>query len=309
MREMLSPPTSSPDLASPTVGSLRLGAYVLLADLAFLEQSIRSYYDHVADIVAIYDERAVSWNGRPLPIERCLAVVERLDTHRKVRYVPGNFHHARRAPLELETTERNAGIAAFGSRVDWVLQIDTDEVLGDPARFVASIEHAQAAGCDALEYPARWLYGHVGGDRYLERCRRTWGISAGFPGPVAVRAGTALRLARQCDVRTWRVDFRARNTDPAHPRGTPVDERIRSDEGIWHFSWVRSEAEMRAKAVISGHSDEFDWGAEIDRWVARCRHPRMTTLLTPVRRAPSIVGGPTWLRTTRVPLRVTAVTR
>jgi len=122
-----------------------------------------------------------------------------------------------------------------------------------------------------------------------------------------VKAATELRLARQCDVPTWRADFRFRNTDPAHPRDVPVDEIVGPDDGIWHFSWIRSEAEMRAKAVSSGHVNEFDWTREIDRWLVRRRHPRLTTLLTPMRRSPATVGGPTWLRSAEVPERVLAI--
>ena len=58
---------------------------------------------------------------------------------------------------------------------------------------------------------------------------------------------------------------------------------------------------MRDKAASSGHVDEVNWGKEIDRWLERCRHPRLTTLLTPFRRRPPVVGPPTWLRTARVP--------
>jgi hypothetical protein len=97
------------------------------------------------------------------------------------------------------------------------------------------------------------------------------------------------------------VDFRRRNTDPAHPRHARVDEWVGEDQGIWHFSWVRSEQEMRDKAASSGHADEVDWGKEIDRWLERCRHPRLATLLTPVRGRPTVVGAPTWLRMARVP--------
>lgn len=277
---------------------------MLLGDPAYLEQSIRSYYDIVDHIFVVYDEEGVGWTGRELPLERCLSMVDGLDRDRKIERLPGNFYEPGVPPLTLETIERNTGLEALGGRADWVLQIDTDEVLANPALLVESIRRARAAGKSAVEFPARWLYGHVGGDKYLERCRRTWGIAAGFPGPVAVEAGTTLTLARQCDVPTWRVDFRRRNTDPAHPRDAQVDQRIRSGDGIWHFSWVRSEEEMRAKATTSGHLHDFDWGLEIDRWVSRCRHPYRTTLFTPARRAPSIVGGPTWLRSTRVPAAV-----
>jgi hypothetical protein len=293
------------DPLSSGVGDLRIGAYVLLADPAFLAQSIRSYYAVVDRIVVLYDEAGLSWSKRPLEIEPLLSVIDEIDVDHKVVRAPGDYHSADDQLLTIETAERNAGIAALGDGVDWILQIDSDEVLGNQRRFVESLLRADRAGMDALDYPARWLYGHVGGDRYLERCRRLWGITAGYPGPVAVRAGTTLTLARQCKVPTWHVDFRGRNTDPAHARDTRVDEQVRPEDAIWHFSWVRSEADMRAKSLTSGHAHEIDWHREIDRWLYRCRHPHLTTLLTPIRRSPDTVGAPTWLRSASVPVAVT----
>jgi hypothetical protein len=298
----IAPSADSPNGApSRPLRSLRLGAYLLLGDPAYLEQSVHSIYAIAERIVVVYDEAGLSWTNRPLPIGQCLSTVKDMDVKGKVTLLPGNFHNTGLAPLGAETLERNAGITELGDDVDWVVQIDTDEVLGNPARFVESIERAQAAGASALDYPARWLYGHVGGRLFLERCRRTWGISAGYPGPMAVRAGTRLRLARQCDAPIWRADFRRHNTDPAHPRDARVDELVRPADGIWHFSWVRCEVGMRNKATTSGHVDEVNWDKEIDRWLERCRHPRLTTLLTPIRRPPAVVGAPTWLRTSRVP--------
>ena len=46
---------------------MSIGAYVLLADPAFLASSLRSYYDMVDTIAIVYDESALSWTGKPLP--------------------------------------------------------------------------------------------------------------------------------------------------------------------------------------------------------------------------------------------------
>ncbi len=299
MTEFPSPAKAPPPPDGAT--SRRIGAYVLLADPAYLHDSLMSYYDIVDSIVIAFDQDSVSWTGEHLDLEPCVSIVERLDHEHKVEWLPGPFHDSGKSPMQLETIERNAAISAIGDSVDWVLQVDSDEVVASPSRLVESIGRADARGLSAVEFPARWLYGHVSGRCYLERCRRLWGVSGGFPGPVVVRANTELRFARQCDVPTWRVDFRVHNTDPAHPWHARVDESIDPSEGIWHFSWVRSEAEMRAKASTSGHASEIDWNTEIDRWLWRCRHPRLATLGTPFRRPPSVVGAPTWLRTVRLP--------
>ena len=283
---------------------MSIGAYVLLADPAFLASSLRSYYDMVDTIAIVYDESALSWTGKPLPLDDLLATVKEVDSASKCTYLPGNFHDPAMAPLDADTAQRRAGIAALNSSVDWILQIDTDEVLGSAARLEQAIRSAEQAGRAAVEFPARWIYAHVRDHLYLERCTRLWGICAGFPGPIAVRRGTELTLARQCDQPLWRVDFRRRNTDPAHPRDARVDGTVGPQDGIWHFSWVRSEREMRLKATTSGHVGDFDWSPEIDRWKRRQDHPWVTTLLTPLRSHPPVVGGPTWLRTVIVPDRL-----
>ncbi len=191
-----------------------------------------SYYDVVDTMVVAHDQDAISWTGERLDLEPCREIVERLDRDRKVRFLPGLFHGGDKPPLELETFERNAAVSALGDSVDWILQIDTDEVVASPSRLVESIARAEAHGLSAVEFPARWLYGHVGGRRYLERCRRLWGVSAGFPGPVAVRGRN--RAAPRPPVR--RARLAGRLPAPQHRPGPPVartgrrvDRSVRGD--------------------------------------------------------------------------------
>ena len=215
--------------------------------------------------------------------------------------LPGNFHDTGLSPLEAETFERNAGLAAPATTSTGSCRSTPTRCSGIPGRFVEAIVRAQSEGKSALDYPSRWLYGHVGGQLYLERCRRIWGISAGYPGPMAVRPAPHSRWPASATCPPG--GSTSGGATPTRPilADAVVDELVRPDEGIWHFSWVRSEAEMRNKSTSSGHADDFNWGKEIDRWLGRCRHPRLTTLLTPVRRPPAVVGAPTWLRTARVP--------
>lgn len=281
--------------------SLRLGAYVMLGDPAFLEESVSSYYSLVDRIVASYDVDSIGWTGAPLKVEECLSRLRSLDVEGKVEELPGNFHSGNRDPMEADTYQRNVALGAVGVDVDWVLQLDTDEVLGSPRRLLQSLIRAHGAGCSALDYPARWLYCQVRGRWYLERSGRLWQPSASYPGPVAVKPGTLLRHARQCDGRSWHVDFRRRNTDPMRSVSTRIDEVVDPRSGIWHFSWVRSEEALRAKGKSSGHADAFDWSKATDELLRRRKHPVPTVLGTPLRRRPSDVGAPTWLRLSVAP--------
>jgi hypothetical protein len=272
----------------------------MLGDPAFLVESVGSYYDVVDKLVALYDREGIGWNGLKLPISECIEQLMSVDTRGKVVLLAGDFHSAALSPLEADTAERNAALEALGGEWDWILQLDTDEVLGSVDRLVASLRAADISGKTAVEYPARWLYCQIRGSWYLERCRRLFGISATYPGAVAVKPGLRMRLARQSDADLWRVDFRRRNTDVAHPRGVPVHQTVRRNEGIWHFSWVRELSAMQEKARVSGHASDFNWDDALERWALSSRRPFRTTILTPFRRRPNAVGGPTWLRPTLV---------
>jgi hypothetical protein len=202
--------------------------------------------------------------------------------------------------MECETLQRQAALGAAGEGAHWVLQLDSDEVVPEPSVLLGMVQRADSADADALHYPSRWLYARTRDGRFLERCTRWWRAAAGYPGPLAVRPGTVLRVARQCEGELFRVDFRASNTDPWHDDSTPVHATVQLDAGVLHFSWVRSEEELAAKAVVSGHRDDVDWAASIRKWRRRQRHPIVATSLTPLRRKGNT--DPSWLRLVRLPV-------
>ncbi|MCL1871571.1 MAG: hypothetical protein FWF90_14335 [Promicromonosporaceae bacterium] len=269
---------------------MRINAYVLAGDPNFLAASVLSYYDHVDRIVVSYDRNATSWTGTVLPVDECLGILKELDREGRCELAPGDFWRPGENPLESETIQRRAALAQASDGADWVLQLDTDEVVADPAAFLGALEHADAAGADALDYPSRWLYARTGpagrgAGLYLESSTRLWGPVAGYPGPLAVRAGTHLDLARQAHgAPLYRVDVRPQNTDPAHPRDAAVHEVVRTRSAVLHYSWVRSDDYMRRKLGWSGHAAEYSDPAIYQAWAWRSRHPLLTGLATPLRR-------------------------
>jgi hypothetical protein len=281
---------------SKEAGARGVSAYVLIADPSFLRASLLAYYPFVDRIVLSYDRNAVSWTGTPLPIRQCLDIVRDIDVDGKCVDVPGYFARPDHDPLDNDTYQRQAALDAASVDADWVVQLDTDEVMLDPAAFFRSLARADEAGAGGLDYPARWLYSRPAAGRYLEQTRRFWRIAASYPGPLAVRSGTRLKLARQADVPLYRVDFAPRNTDPWHPRDAVVDEVIAQDEAVMHFSWVRDPAAMLRKAGWSGHTEEMKRPAVYRRWAWRTRHPRITVAASLLRRQQ---GG--WYRLSQVP--------
>lgn len=263
----------------------RTAAYVLLADPSFLTASLRAYYDRVERIILSFDENGRSWTGTPIPVQECLDLVRSLDTEGKCVEAPGHFARLNRHPLDNDTYQRQRALDAASEGVDWVLQLDTDEVMLSPDKFFETLHTADSRGADGLEYPSRWLYSRVSPGRYLEASTRTGRPAASYPGPLAVRAHTALRHCRQADVPLYRVDLRPRNTDPAHHHLSIVHDVVAAEEAVLHFSWVRSPDVMRRKFGWSGHTAHYSDPKVYRDWVRRSRHPRRAVLSSPVRRA------------------------
>jgi len=262
---------------------MRITAYVLVADPAFLVPSVRAYYDRVDRIVLSYDRRAKSWTGSDVPVSDCLERLHALDVDGKCVDAPGDFFRPEFPPMDNDTNQRQHALDAASDDADWVLQLDTDEVMPNPARFFASLERAEATGASGLEYPSRWLHSRVGPGRYLEGCTRFWRSTASFPGPLAARAGTQLRHGRQLEGPLHRVDIRPWNTDAYHQWDAPVHEVVRAADAVVHYSWVRRDEAMRRKVRWSGHSEGFLARDEYALWRRRADHPRATALLAPLR--------------------------
>ncbi len=284
---------------------MKLTAYILAADPAWIEASVLSYYGWVDRIVVSYDGQGLGWTGVPIDVDQCLRRLRAIDRDGKLDYRPGHF--ARPAcfdrPFENDTHQRQVALDQARAGADWVLQLDTDEVIADAAVFRRCLAEADGAGLAAMNYPAIWLYARAAGRWYLEHCRRGWRRAAGYPGPLAVRADATVDHARRIagpDAAYFHVDVSARSTLLAFPNGIAVDRVIRADEAVFHFSWVRSEAWLRRKFSTWGHARDGDWASELNRWVRSSRHPIAATLYSQLGRG----DGKRPLRLVRVPAGV-----
>jgi GT2 family glycosyltransferase len=266
---------------------VRLNAYVLAGDPAWIVESIGSYYDLVDRIVVSYDRSFRSWGGHPLSVEESLRRIAAVDPEGKTVLLPGDHSDPGFAVMANETVQRQQALDAASEGADWVLQFDTDEIVASPRSLLDQLAVADGRAADALVFPLRTIYARTRSGRFLEHCGRFWTPQAGFPGPVAVRSGTTLSLARQAEgAPVHRVDVAPRNTDPAHPFGTPVHAVIPPDEAVLHMSWVRTERQMAEKRVVSGYADERNWTRDLRRWRWRARHPWLTAAGAPVKRDP-----------------------
>lgn len=249
----------------------RINAYVLAADPWWLEDSVESYYDLVGRIVVSYDEDGRSWTGTPLPVAECLDRLRAIDRDGKLDFRPGRFFHSERTALENDTAQRQIALDQASDGADWVIQLDTDEVVLDAGALLDAIDEAEVRGCDAVEYPARYLYARSPSGWMLESTRALWRRRAGYPGPVVIRPHVTLVHCRQAALPMLRVDMSPTNTDPAHARDVVVHRVVRPDQAILHYSWVRDDEYMVRKAAWSGHSDTYTSWLKDWRW--RTRHP------------------------------------
>lgn len=264
---------------------MRLNAYVLAGDPAWAGRSLSSYYHIVDRVIVSYDRHHRSWAGHPLDVEGALAALKAADPDGKIVELPGDHSDPERFILDVETEHRQAALDAASESTDWVLQLDTDEILLSPQTFTRHLEIAASRGARALDYPLRDFYQYVGRRRYLEHCGRFWTDQAAYPGPTAIQAGAALNHCRQSLVPLYRVDLAARNTDPAHPHDSLVHAVVPRDEAIAHMSWVRTDQQMLDKSKTSGYVAARDWDRDLRAWQWRRRHPWLTTLATPFGRA------------------------
>lgn len=260
---------------------LKVGAYVLAADPWWVENSILAYYDRVDHIVVSYDADHISWTGTELPVQECLDRIGAIDTEKKCIYAPGHYARLDHTPLANETFQRQRALDQASKGVDWVLQLDTDEVMVNPAVFFDCLAEAHSRATRAMEFPSRYLYSRAGDGRYLEASTRWWRLRSNYPAPMAVRSDSVLVYCRQLAAPTFRVDFRANNTEPRRPYDEVVHRVVAPEEGILHYSWIRDDEYMRRKAAWSGHTDEYSEPTWLRRWRWRSERPALAVAATP----------------------------
>lgn len=239
---------------------MRLSAYILAADPAWIEASVLSYYDFVQEIIVSYDQNSKGWTGAPVPVEECLSRLRAIDHDQKMRFCPGDYGHFHDAPMNGETYQRQCSIAAT-SGADWVLQIDTDEILPKPSRLVEMLEYAERQDIPAVEWPMRVFFQRLGDGRFLEVCQSEADGHYEYPGPIAVRPGVKLIGARRTDGKFVRgVVAGDRYSLQVKRPPEPNEHRFegcRDEDAILHFSWVRTPGEIRSKIASWGHNEGF----------------------------------------------------
>lgn len=237
---------------------MKVNAYLLLADPTWLRTSVSMYYDRVDRIVASYDASSRGWTGAQVRTEECLAALRSIDRDGKVDFRPGDFVRTDISPLEAETIQRQAALDVASDGADWVLQLDTDEVLPSFEPLATMMHRADELGIPAVEWPMRVLYRALRGEAYLQVIDDPEHLHFDYPGAVLVRSGTRLSTARRADGRYIRpvVEGHARSLQVSRP--AEADEvrlqGIAAEEAIWHNSWARPIGQTVHKISSWGHN-------------------------------------------------------
>lgn len=237
---------------------VKVNAYVLLADPTWIRTSVTAYYDHVDTIVASYDESSRGWTGRPIDVERCIEALRSVDPAGKIRFVTGRYSMPGH-PLVADTAQRQEALDLASEDADWVLQLDTDEVLPSPEALIHMLRRADELSVPAVEWPMRVLYRALRHGGYLQVMDSREHVHFDYPGPVAVRSGTRLTSARRTSTSFLRPavsghDRSIQVTRDAEPGEIRVTG-LRLDEAIWHNSWARPHRQTLRKVRTWGHSE------------------------------------------------------
>ncbi|WP_194397267.1 hypothetical protein [Microbacterium atlanticum] len=235
----------------------RIGAYILPADVVWLEKTLGRYYGLVDVIVVPVPVDGRGWTGAPIPVDAALAVIDRVDERRIARRLEGRWTDEAN-PMRADTAQRQAALDALADEVDWVIQLDNDELLPDTAALLGAIDEAERRGLDAVEWPMRVLYRRT--------TRRVWEVVGSrleprydFPGAVAVRPKVRLTDARRVEGSFLRPVVRGDSSSLQLTRPAEDGEHrwisLPPEAAVIHNSWARRPHEIRQKTRSWGHAN------------------------------------------------------
>jgi hypothetical protein len=237
---------------------VRVHAYVLAADPTWLRTSVLAYYDYVDRIVVSYDSDGRGWTGAPIDVERCLTALREIDRGEKLVFAPGIFRKSGVDVMAADTHQRTVALKLAGEGADWVLQIDSDEVLPSLDALDRALKEATRRGLSAVEWPMKVLYRGLRGGFYLEVVGSSGQPHFDYPGPIAVRPNVRLVDARRTDSDFMRATVIDDTTSlqisvrsEANEHRVPI---LVPDEAIWHNSWARDPHVVWRKIRSWGHN-------------------------------------------------------
>lgn len=213
------------------------GIALLAYDADLIEESISSYVGIVDELLVGLDESRETWSGQKF--ELAPGIMPRLCAiSNKVRIVEDMYFVPGLSPLDNDTRERNM-LAAHSPDTNWFVSLDSDEILINADSFRG----------------------------FLTQCR-----------PDACVMGRAITVYKECSDSYLVIGKNGQIDLSPIPLATDVcesfiaarytkQERVMSPALVLHFTWARSEAELRRKFANWGHRDDFNTDEHLKLWM------------------------------------------
>jgi len=209
---------------------------LLAFDYRYALSALPSYYDIADQIVLGIDRDRISWSHHPFTLNMMDVhnFLRQLDLHHKIRIVEGDFHSLEE-PMANDTAERNY-LSLQCDPSHWIVQIDADEILTNPAEFRLWLLTADPSALVG----ARWVTVFKTFDRVQL-----------IIDPPAEITPVATRLQGQYVNARW-----------TRQKG------LLSPLGLYHYSWGRTPDEGQQKLLHWSHSRDFDVAAFYQQWLS-----------------------------------------
>lgn len=259
---------------------MKIVAYVMAADPAYLQSSVSSYYQQVDKIVVTYDRNHLGWTGKPVRTNQCLSLLRHLDVDNKCLYFEGDYARPEyfSDPNKNETFQRNRSLDIARQYGDWILQLDTDEVLPKALVLSSLVSEAVQHSCTSVWYPMLWIFSVNRRGVTVASNRRLVPI-ADFPGPILLERNQRVVYSRHEANRSTALSFACNAVLGSVPETIVITKSLSWDELIYHYSIERSESDFQMKAQNNGHAFEVDWALAYRRWKLAKSSPLMAVFL------------------------------
>jgi hypothetical protein len=229
----------------------------LLADPTWIRESVAQYYDFVDVIVVSYDSRSKGWTGIDIPVSECLALIKQIDVHGKVVEIVGDYSSGDESPIDKDTRQRQDCVDCLSDRVDWIIQLDTDEWFPDVSELI-SIAEDMSVDVSGIEWPMKVLFRKVGQHQYLAVTDNNRNSVYEYPGPVLIRSKVKLVDARRTSGTVVRYcvtdDVSSLQLSGSHVLGIRLRRELNHRQVIVHNSWARSRDVVYRKVTSWGHN-------------------------------------------------------
>ena len=236
---------------------LKIGAYVLLADPTWIQSAVQQYYEHIDVLVVSYDCRSKGWTGTDIPVSECLALIKQIDLYGKVIEIVGDYSSGNQTPIDKDTKQRQDCIDYLSGRVDWIIQLDTDEWFPDVSELVRIAENLPL-DIHGVEWPMKVLFRKIGKYQYLSISGESHNSVYEYPGPVLVRSNVKLVDARRISAPIVRYcvmdDESSLQLSGTHVVGITLRRDLNHRQVIVHNSWARSRDVVYRKVTSWGHN-------------------------------------------------------